>query len=269
MYKRQTLGYVKLLKETFGENFHLHLYTSGYDVSFSKLKKLQATGLDEIRFHITAANAWETLEKALELDWDVGIEVPVIPEQETILKEMLLKAEELGVKFVNLNEFEVSERNEAIVYRKGYHLKKNAPTAIDGSEETALRILEFARKKVRNISIHYCSAATKNRYQLQNRWKRRARSIKEPYEKVDENGFLVKGIIVSNNPNSLAKRLRKKFKIAAPYLKIKNNRIETSVSIVKRISKVENLQCYIVKQLPIWKPWDVEKIPLINGKSLT
>ena len=197
---RRTLNYVKLLKKIFGKKFHLHLYTSGFKVSFTMLKSLQKAGLDEIRFHVTASNSWDVVEEALKLDWDVGIEIPVIPEQEELIKDIVVRADEIGVKFINLNELEVSERNEKILLEKGYVLKENAPTAVEGSEKTALRILKFARKNTKRIFVHYCSAATKNVYQLQNRWKRRARSIKEAYEVIDENGFLVKGVIYSDEP---------------------------------------------------------------------
>ena len=42
--------YITLLKETFGEKFHIHLYTSALK-NADHLSDLVAAGLDEVRFH--------------------------------------------------------------------------------------------------------------------------------------------------------------------------------------------------------------------------
>ncbi len=231
---KRTLHYMDLLRSKFGNDFHFHLYTA-YPLSTEEMKKLQEHGLNEIRFHFFE-NGWKSVEKALKFDWDVGIEIPVIPEYEKRIKKLLLKADELGVKFVNLNEFEFSERNERILLGKGYKIREDSPTAVKGSEEIAKKLLKFAEEEVKGLSIHYCSAATKNVFQLKNRWKRRANSIKKSYEKVDEDGLLVKGVIESKeNLNSLLNSLRKKYRITSRMMEIRKGRIETSVKIALKI----------------------------------
>ena len=49
----RTVRYIQLLKENFGENFHIHLYTTGALATRDALGKLYDAGLDEIRFHQT------------------------------------------------------------------------------------------------------------------------------------------------------------------------------------------------------------------------
>ncbi|WP_461866236.1 radical SAM protein, partial [Thermococcus sp.] len=47
----RTTEYIRVLKEAFGEDFHVHLYTTGALATKKNLEKLYDAGLDEIRFH--------------------------------------------------------------------------------------------------------------------------------------------------------------------------------------------------------------------------
>jgi len=47
---KRTKTYISLLKDTFGSEFHIHLYTSGLK-NAEKIQQLVSAGLDEIRFH--------------------------------------------------------------------------------------------------------------------------------------------------------------------------------------------------------------------------
>ena len=64
---------------------------------------------------------------------------------------------EIDVKFVNLNELEFSESNWNMMSSYNYAIKNEISAAVNGSEETALRMME----KHSNISIHYCSSCFK------------------------------------------------------------------------------------------------------------
>jgi hypothetical protein len=257
----KTVHFIELLKKSFGRNFHIHLYTARNDLTNDELKKLYDAGLDEIRFHLQ--DDWSVVKKALEFDWDVGIEVPVIPEDFEMLKKLILFCENAGVKFLNLNEFEFSDRNVAALTEKGYEIKDNEPTAVKGSEEIAKKLLEFANENTKRLNVHYCSAATKNIHQLKKRWIRRANKIKKDYEVVDENGFIVKGIIETDNPKVVLKKIIKKYKIESKLMRIKDGRIETSITIAEKIAKKEReLKCFTVKELPIENSWEVERWPL-------
>ncbi|MDD5178631.1 MAG: radical SAM protein, partial [Candidatus Nanoarchaeia archaeon] len=77
----RTIHYIKLLKEKFGKEFHIHLYTIPESITPSNLKGLYDAGLDEIRFHPDLENNknWNKISLAFGFKWGVGIEIPVIP----------------------------------------------------------------------------------------------------------------------------------------------------------------------------------------------
>ena len=106
----RTLNYIRLLKSQYGTDFHIHLYTSKTMVAQEDLKQLKDVGLDEIRFHPQTKD-WSGIEHALSIGLVVGIEVPAIPGQLEKLKQTAIRAEEIGVSFLNLNELEASETN--------------------------------------------------------------------------------------------------------------------------------------------------------------
>ena len=257
----RTVHFIKILKKSFGKKFHIHLYTGVSDLMENQLKELYKTGLDEIRFHLQ--DNWDAVKKALKFNWDIGVEVPVIPENFENLKKLILFCENSGVKFLNLNEMEFSDRNVKTLREKGYKVKHNEPTAVKGSEEIAKKLLKFTSENTKKLSVHYCSAATKNIYQLKKRWIRRANNIKKDYEIVDEDGFIEKGIIETENPENVLKEITKKYKIEKNLIRIKNGKIETTITIAEMLAKKEkNLKCFIVKEIPIEKTWEVERWPL-------
>jgi len=258
---KKTVHFIKLLKKSFGKKFHIHLYTARNDLTEKELKKLHGSGLDEIRFHLQ--DDWDVVKKALKFVWDVGVEVPVIPEDFEMLKKLILFCENSGVKFLNLNEFEFSDRNVAALIEKGYEAKNDEPTAVKKSEEIAKKLLEFAKENTKKLNVHYCSATTKNIHQLKKRWIRRANNIKKDYEIVDQDGFIVKGIIETDKPKDVLEKIIKKYKIESRLIKIKSDRVETSIYIAEMLTKREkNLKIFIVKEIPIDETWEVEKWPL-------
>lgn len=257
----RTLHFIELLKKSEGKGFHVHLYTARSDLTIDELKKLYDAGLDEIRFHLQ--DEWDVVKKALKFDWDVGVEVPVVPEDFDTLKKLILFCENSGVKFLNLNELEFSDRNIAPLIERGYEIKENEPTAVKSSEEIVKKLLEFANKNTKKLNVHYCSAATKNIHQLKKRWIRRAKNIKKDYEVVDEDGFIVKGIIETEKLKDVLEKIIKKYKVESRLIRVKGDRIETSLHIAEMLAKKEkNLKIFMVKELPIEETWEVERWPL-------
>ncbi|HEV8359710.1 MAG TPA: radical SAM protein, partial [Candidatus Thermoplasmatota archaeon] len=87
------VAYIRALKAEFGKGHHIHLYTQ-IDFDPAWLGKLEAAGLDEIRFHphpdhwAHMATSWHAklIPLALQTKMEVGLEIPAIPhkEEETI-----------------------------------------------------------------------------------------------------------------------------------------------------------------------------------------
>jgi len=81
--------YILLLKDTFGTDFHIHLYTSALK-NAEHIPSLIHAGLDEIRFH-PQPRYWDSMDKnpiknaiqkTLNTEIDVAIEIPVLPDME-------------------------------------------------------------------------------------------------------------------------------------------------------------------------------------------
>ncbi|MHA1238477.1 MAG: radical SAM protein [Candidatus Odinarchaeia archaeon] len=260
---------IRLLKENFGEKFHIHLYTSGTEVNREILKGLYEAGLDEIRFHPIREDLWERVKIALEFPLKVGVEIPVIPGTEEELKGRIKYLEENDVHFLNLNELEFSERNAENLIAKKFKLRKDSITAVSGSYETALTVLNWAKNNSK-LNIHYCPSSLKDSVQLRNRLIKRAKNVSKPFEEITEDGLLLKGVIYGNSLSEikiLRKILINKYEVPPNMITInlKKQRIETAWYIVKEIAeeiKRKKFKVAIVEQYPTENGPDIYLEPL-------
>jgi len=254
---RKTLHYIALLKKTFDKEFHIHLYTSGIGMSEPVLTQLEDAGLDEIRFHldIEKENTWSILEPALAHKFDVGVEIPCIPGTLEILKKMVLFLDSRDVKFINLNEFEFSEHQYEAMQKRGFIIADGALRQAKGSRELAQKILSFAANNCKNLSVHFCPSMLKDVYQYTNRIKRRAKSIKKPFETITEEGLLKKGVVFADikELDFLPK--------SEMFERTEMNRIETSEKNA-RIAAKKGFKAAIVLELPTAEGFDIELEPL-------
>ncbi len=200
----RTLEYLSKLKKRFGQEFHCHLYTS-YSLSYDDLKALHLAGLDEIRFHPPRLLLTEemkiSISDAKSLSWNVGFEIPVIPDKHEAIQNIIEFAEKANLDFVNLNELEITEENLLKLSKLGYHTKTNLSVAVKGSEELALKILRNNRKK--RITLHYCSSSYKDNIQLRNRLKRRAKRYALSSDEITDDGLIVRARIIVKEVKSL------------------------------------------------------------------
>ncbi len=187
----KTLDYIKYVKKEKGKKFHIHLYTNGINFNKKIAENLSLAGLDEIRFH-PAKKDWMSIKKALNRGISVGAEVPAIPGNENIqlLEEFIYYLDQIGVDFINLNEFEYCFPNSQWLKERGFKLKKGTIAAVVNSREVAINILQKLGQEV-NIKMHFCSIRAKDFHQLKNRYIRRATNIKLPYEVISEEGLLL------------------------------------------------------------------------------
>lgn len=188
--------YIKLLKDRFGRNFHIHLYTPLQLVNCERLQALHEAGLDEIRFHPDLDNRklWPRLELAKKFNWKIGIEIPVIPGYEAKIKSLIDFIVD-KVNFLNLNELELSDTQAQhyTLSSSGFKQKDDISYAVAGSEELAKKLLTYAQNK--GLAAHFCTAKLKNRIQLTNRIKLRAKHIALPSDKITSEGLLLRGCI--------------------------------------------------------------------------
>ncbi|MFX0027431.1 MAG: radical SAM protein [Candidatus Hermodarchaeota archaeon] len=194
----KTLEFIKYVKMRKGKKFHIHLYTNGLNFSEEIAIKLAEAGLDEIRFNPPKEN-WNVIQSALNKGFIVGAEVPVIPNKKYLkeLEDFIIYLDKIGAEFINLNEFEFSFPNSQHLKERGFILKKGSIASVEKSKEKALELLRKIHNKV-NLQIHFCPIRTKDYWQLKERYIRRAKSIKMPYEDLSEEGLLLFAQIEGN-----------------------------------------------------------------------
>lgn len=260
----KTLHYISLLKEKFGKNFHIHMYTFGHKCTPEIAKKLSDAGLDEIRFHSNFHNL-EALIKT-KLPMEAGAEVPCIPGNKENLTKLVDRLEQMGAKFLNLNEFDFSEGNVEALKKMGFKIKTELSYGVAGSEELAKEVLEYARDK--KLSVHYCPSRLKDSVQFRNRLIRTANNVRKQFEKVNEDGLLVKGAIETQGDLEAERgALSKKYSIPKGYLQVdaQKGRIETSASIAETLSKKLDRKKYrvlLIEEFPTWDRYEAESTPL-------
>lgn len=185
-------NYIELLKREFGPAHHIHLYSS-LAPSEHALDVLASAGLDEIRLHppveewddFSSSCHCEALEYAVALGLQAGVEIPAIRPVPAIVEAL----KELG-GFLNLNELEFSETNYDAMTARGFVQLKSGYAAF-GSREIALDIVSD------ELPTYFCSSASKDRVQLRERLKRKAKRLARPFDEVTEDGTLVFGVLES------------------------------------------------------------------------
>ena len=182
---------IELVKSVYGSRFHVHLYTTGLGASPTVFKTLERVGLDELRFHVVDEWVWKYVEIAVHnLSIDIGIEIPALPDMNAVLG-VIERAARLGVKFVNLNELEVSETNIESLLLRGLRVGDDGRTVV-GSADVAKRAVEFAAEQNLKVSVHFCPAVFKDRVQHRYRLLRKAITCAGPDMEVEDDGLLIK-----------------------------------------------------------------------------
>jgi len=271
MVPGRTIDYISMLKDNFGEEHHVHLYTAGH-FEVGLVKELAQVGLDEIRFHppvpiwgkLPGSQLEEVIDKALDTEIDVGIEIPAIPlpkvKEDTMT--MLKFLDNLGVLFVNLNELEYSESNYEALNSKGFEVKEDISSAVKGSEELALEIIDGGDL---DLTVHYCSSSFKDRVQLRKRMQRRAQNIKRPLEIFTDDDTFVLGVIdCRQNLMRTREELRAEFDIPEDliHINIDRKRIEVAPWILEEIADDLEFPSFIIEEYPTIDRLEVERRPL-------
>jgi hypothetical protein len=271
--------YINLLKDTFGQKFNIHLYTSALK-NADHLADLVAAGLDEVRFH-PLPDTWDIMQKSpirqvikktIETRVDVAIEIPVIPQKEREILALIAWADAAGVKFVNLNELEFSERNCDAFRTRGYNVKNEISAAVKGSEAAAQKILKKVQQQDLDIGVHYCSVSFKDGVQLQNRIKRRAEHVAKPYDVTTKDGTLIKGVVYPSSGSLRSLRILLEETYHVPkhllFLDTEKKRIEVAAWLLEKIaSKLtkQGYHCFIVEDYPTADRLEVERTPLFDS----
>ncbi|MBA7471685.1 hypothetical protein ES707_06994 [subsurface metagenome] len=184
----RVVEYCRLLKEHFGPDHQIHLYT-GLAPDEPMLRRLQGL-VDEIRLH-TPHESWPRILEtdfarsavlARRMGFLIGIEVPALPGIEDLAAALPL------LDFLNINELEWGETCAAAMRERGLEPE-------DGLHNAVLGARQWAEKLSADPKVHFCSSVFKDSVQLRERLKRIAANTARPFEEVTDDGTVVYGVL--------------------------------------------------------------------------
>ena len=264
--------YVRLLKQEFGPSHDIHLYT--HEPNPQKLRQLARAGLDEVRLHIPhylwgpltgSGGAYRAvLEQAPEWGLRRGVEIPVLPEKEAELRRLLRTLEQIGVDFVNLNELEFSETNEANLLDRGYRTDPANGWGVDGSRAVAERLVREHRL---GIPLHYCSSRFKDGVQLRQRLRRRADRTAPRFAARTTDGTIVLGVVEAGPQVDLgrwASRVVARLGARPGSYRLDRaaRRVEVDAARLRRLAGRLRSPAFEVERYPTADALEVERAPL-------
>jgi hypothetical protein len=236
-------AYCRLLKEHFGADHHIHMYTAKAptDAELEQLKGL----VDEIRLH-PPHESWKTIldtdfirsaKRAKEMGFDIGIEVPALPGLEHLIPALPY------LDFLNINELEWGETNAYAMRERGYELADELHNAIDGA-------LGWAEELCRYDKVHWCSSGFKDSVQLRERLKRIAQNTARPFDEITDDGTIVYGVFEpeSGNTGDIAKFLEERFEPDS--FGIFTDRIETAWWLLEKHADELSGEKYVIERYP-------------------
>lgn len=183
--------YIEKIKQKFGKEIYVWIYTNGDLVDEDKLKRLKEAGLDEIRFNISARNYdLQPVELATKFIDTVTIEIPAIPEDYGVLKKCILKMQKIGVDYLNINQLFTTKYNYRNFIKRNYTFLHFPNIPVLESEMVALKLLKQALDDKIKLPINYCSQAYKARFQGKGARKRAASLVREDFEGETESGLI-------------------------------------------------------------------------------
>ena len=109
------------------------------------------------------------------------------------------------------------------------------------------------------LNAHYCTATLKDKVQLANRIKRRAKNIAKPYDIITEEGLLYRGAIYSaKNLEGLRKKLIKDYKIPSHLIgkDKKRKRLLIAPGVIDKI-KDKKLRLALVEEYPTYDCFNI------------
>jgi len=186
-----TIDFLSKIKKEFGDSVYVWMYTNGTLLDKEKTIKLGESGLDEIRFDLTATEYnTKYLKLALGKIPNVTVEIPVIPEDIAQLKNMAIELDSLGVNYLNLHQMRLTTHNFKNLFNRNYTFLHGQKVTVLESELTALKIINFVFQYGLKLAVNYCSFHYKSHYQKVALRKKVAAFVFNGQEEINQNGFI-------------------------------------------------------------------------------
>ncbi len=171
---------------------YLWCYTSGLSASPGLMRRLQAAGLDELRFNLAATGyrepaVWAALRDACALLSRVTVEIPMLPGDVGQVKELLPRLVTEGVRHLVVHELALKPaapdaRSFALPSGEVLHVHPESAAA-------ALDVLAAAAALGASLGASFCSVESKA-LQLRGRLRTMARPLARAYDEVTADGLL-------------------------------------------------------------------------------
>jgi pyruvate formate-lyase activating enzyme-like uncharacterized protein len=186
-----TIDFLSKIKKEFGTSVYVWMYTNGTLLDEEKATKLAETGLDEIRFDLTAT-AYNTTKLKLTLGKipNVTVEIPAIPDEIDALKKMVIEIDNLGVNYLNLHQIRLTPFNLEKLIDRNYTFLHGQKVTVLESELAGLEIINFVFQQGLRLPVNYCSFHYKNHYQKAAFRKKAAAFVLNGQEEINRNGFI-------------------------------------------------------------------------------
>ena len=284
MAKERTLEGISRLKEEFGPEFHLHMYTS---IPFRPevASDFADAGLDEIRFHLLDLDAERyrsTISACAEAGILTGVEIPCEPDKRDELLSLLDELRDFDISFLNLNELEITVGNHDNMELRGFNLSTEITAGAAGSNELAHEMKSRVMAADQGVAdptdgtirepfgfhLKFCTAVFKDSGQMRRRFLRRGESTIAPHEVLTEDGTLIFGAIDADaeSKEDWMDELVNETGLPRRFLlwDEQNSRIEMPLVMAEDIAEEIDEPVFMVEVLPTHERLEVTTV-LLNG----
>lgn len=194
----RTLAYIDAVRRRCGDSVHLWMYTNGTLLTRDIASELRSAGLGEIRFDIGATNYnLGKLHLAVGVIPTVTVEVPMVPEEEELMRGKLAEMAAAGVQHLNLHQLRLTPYNSQHLASRPYTFVHGENVTVLESELGALRLVRYALENGIDLPVNYCSFPYKRRFQHAAARRRGIPFVRAGHEEVTEAGYLRGGSVAS------------------------------------------------------------------------
>jgi len=173
------------------------VYTNGMAAFPDVMSRIAGLGINEIRFNIAAfgydnQKVIDHIRAAVKIFNNVAIEIPSIPLHYTNITKILPLYAQIGVKFLNLHEFILNQKDPLakIANQNTCQFNILGQLVFDkDSKKNTQKIKNFCLKQKLPFIINDCSI-TKKEIQMKHRRINNANKFCQPWERVTKNGLL-------------------------------------------------------------------------------
>lgn len=268
-----TINFLREIKKAMGSEIYLWLYTNGALLTKSRAKMLAGTGLDEIRFDLSATKySTRFLKHVLGLIPNVTVEIPAIPEDTDRLKTCVVELDKLGVNFLNLHQLRLTPFNLEKLVQRNYTFLHGPKMTVMESELAALEIIRFVMDEGLRLPVNYCSFHYKNNFQKAGFRNKFGKWLLTPYEELTLGGYIrrIEAKATDEALNRFAKVLPVSGEAAVEWEhEPTTGIINLKTQMIKHLPADDDLfVAYFSVQLSAQAKNDAMEIPLENGVSV-